>query len=133
SSEFVNPVTERPFATGSPFGVFTFWRIPDAWHTRATGFFAASIFSRRPHARRSFVRSQRGPWPPGKNTLLKSAALMSDRFTVLASALVALASFSKRRVSSVWNFGSLLLGSSGGAPPIGEASVISAPASRKTK
>ncbi len=38
----------------------------------------------------------------------------------------------KRRVSSVWNIGSSLLGSSGGWPPLGDASVISAPASLKT-
>src|SRR5262245_43085032 len=40
-----------------------------AWHTRATGFFAASMSSRRDNALRSFVRSQSGPWPHGKNTL----------------------------------------------------------------
>jgi hypothetical protein len=39
---------------------------------------------------------------------------------------------SNRRVMSVWKFGSLLLGSSGGLPPLGEARVIWAPASLKT-
>jgi hypothetical protein len=34
--------------------------------------------------------------------------------------------FSNRRVMSVWKFGSLLLGSSGGRPPLGDARVICA-------
>src|SRR5262249_14210557 len=68
SSEFVKPVTERPFAIGAPSGAFTFVRIPGAWQTSATGFSAASMPSMRDSALRSFVRSQSGPWPPGKNT-----------------------------------------------------------------
>jgi hypothetical protein len=51
---------------------------------------------------------------------------------VLSSWALASASFSNRRVMSVWKFGSLLLGSSGGLPPLGEARVIWAPASLKT-
>ena len=53
--------------------------------------------------------------------------------TLFASAFWASGSASKRWVSSVWNAGSLLFGSSGGWPPFGEAIVISAPASLKMK
>jgi hypothetical protein len=46
---------------------------------------------------------------------------------------VALRSGIQGRVMSVWKFGSLLLGSSGGRPPLGDARVIWAPASLKTQ
>src|SRR5262249_41647782 len=93
----------------------------------------ASISSMRGSASRSFVRSQSGPWPPGKNTLSESAWSMSDSLSVLASACVALPSRSKRRVSSVWKSGLWLFGSSGGWPPFGDASVTLTLASRNTK
>src|SRR3954465_348750 len=52
---------------------------------------------------------------------------------VLASAFLATSSRLKRAMAGVWFSGRSLLGSTGGWPPFGEASVSSTPASRKTK
>src|ERR1700722_13918984 len=58
---------------------------------------------------------------------------MPASLTVLASAFCAAASFLKRDIAGVWFSGLSLLGSIGGCPPFGDASVRSTPASRKTK
>src|SRR5689334_18631989 len=63
----------------------------------------------------------------------KSAEFMSPSRTVWASACCAALSCLKRVIASVWFSGSSLLGSIGGCPPLGEASVSSTPASRNTK
>src|SRR3569833_926172 len=58
---------------------------------------------------------------------------MSASLFVFASSFCAPVSFLNLAIASVWFSGKSLLGSIGGCPPLGEASVNSTPASRKTK
>lgn len=69
---------------------------------------------------------------PADSTMSKPDCDTCSSGSVASSCAIACASPSKRRVSSVWNCGSLLFGSSGGLPPLGEASTMSAPASLNT-
>ena len=62
----------------------------------------------------------------------KFSERMSSSFTVFAKSFCAAGSCLNRAMAGVWFSGRSLFGSTGGWPPLGEASVSSTPASRNT-